>query len=73
MDLTKQGVSQSWLLGFAGKNKGKVRVSFPLGHLGKPSGGKVILGKPKGNTATAGWGDGKNIDEGLCVGLMETA
>ena len=47
MDLTKQGVSWSWLLGFAGKNKGKVRVSFPPGAPGKVFRRKAILGKPK--------------------------
>lgn len=73
MDLTKQGVTQSWLLGFAGKNKGKVRVSFPSGAPGKDFRKKAILGNRKGNTATAGWGDRKNIDAGLCIGLIETA
>ena len=66
--LTKQGVTQSWLLGFAGKNKVKLRVSFPSGAPGKDFRRKAILSKPKGNIATAGWGDGKNIDEGLCIG-----
>ena len=47
MDLTKQGVTQSWLLGFAGKNKGKVSVSFPSGAPGKDFRKKAILGKPK--------------------------
>ena len=47
MDLTKQGVTQSWLLEFAGKNKGKVRVSFPSGAPGKDLRKKAILGKPK--------------------------
>ena len=45
--LTKQGVTQSWLLGFAGKNKVKLRVSFPSEAPGKDFRRKAILSKPK--------------------------